>query len=86
MRLWRYIILLLEALKGKTFSRMMPIADRDNFLERLQNILTDSNTSCFAWALIPNHFSFAFTNRQGFNINSDEKTSDRSCNVFQSQT
>ena len=31
-------------------------ADRDNFLERLQNILTDSNTSCFAWALIPNHF------------------------------
>jgi len=23
-------------------------ADRDNFLERLQNILTDSNTSCFA--------------------------------------
>jgi len=65
---------------------MMPIADRDNFLERLQNILTDSNTSCFAWALIPNHFSFAFTNRQGFNINSDEKTSDRSCNVFQSQT
>jgi len=31
-------------------------ADRDNFLERLKNILTDSNTSCFAWALIPNHF------------------------------
>ncbi|KAF5415867.1 MAG: hypothetical protein C5S49_05325 [Candidatus Methanogaster sp.] len=31
-------------------------ADKDNFLERLKNILTDSNTSCFAWALIPNHF------------------------------
>jgi REP element-mobilizing transposase RayT len=29
-------------------------ADKDNFLERLKNILTDSNTSCFAWALIPN--------------------------------
>jgi len=31
-------------------------ADRDNFLERLKNILTYSDTSCFAWALIPNHF------------------------------
>ncbi len=31
-------------------------ADRNNFLERLKNILTNSNTSCFAWALIPNHF------------------------------
>jgi len=30
--------------------------DRDNFLERLKNILTDSDTLCFAWALIPNHF------------------------------
>ena len=31
-------------------------ADKDNFSERLKNILTDSGTSCFAWALIPNHF------------------------------
>jgi len=31
-------------------------ADKDNFLERLKNILTYSDTSCFAWALIPNHF------------------------------
>ena len=31
-------------------------ADRNNFLERLKNILADSHTSCFAWALIPNHF------------------------------
>ena len=29
--------------------------DRDNLLERLGNILTDTKTSCFAWALIPNH-------------------------------
>jgi REP element-mobilizing transposase RayT len=29
--------------------------DRDNFLDRLGNILTDTKTSCFAWALIPNH-------------------------------
>ena len=31
-------------------------ADKDNFLDRLKNILTDSGTLCFAWALIPNHF------------------------------
>jgi REP-associated tyrosine transposase len=31
-------------------------ADKDNFLRRLKDILTDSATSCFAWALIPNHF------------------------------
>ena len=31
-------------------------ADRDNFLERLGNILLDTSTSCFAWALLPNHF------------------------------
>ena len=30
--------------------------DRNNFLERLGSILTETNTSCYAWALIPNHF------------------------------
>ena len=30
-------------------------ADRDNFLERLGLILTQTETFCFAWALIPNH-------------------------------
>jgi len=29
--------------------------DLDNFVERLGNILSDTQTSCFAWALIPNH-------------------------------
>jgi REP element-mobilizing transposase RayT len=29
--------------------------DRDNFLDRLAGIVTDTNTQCFAWALIPNH-------------------------------
>ena len=29
--------------------------DRDNFLERLAGIVSDTNTLCFAWALIPNH-------------------------------
>jgi putative transposase len=30
--------------------------DRDNFLERLETILTETSTACYAWALIPNHF------------------------------
>ena len=31
-------------------------ADRNNFLDRLGNILAETQTACFAWALIPNHF------------------------------
>ena len=31
-------------------------ADRKFFVDRLGLILTDTNTQCFAWALIPNHF------------------------------
>lgn len=30
--------------------------DRDAFLERLGIILQETDTACFAWALIPNHF------------------------------
>lgn len=30
--------------------------DRDNFLERLGKVLSETNTPCYAWALIPNHF------------------------------
>jgi REP element-mobilizing transposase RayT len=29
--------------------------DRDNFIERLGDIVTGTQTYCFAWALIPNH-------------------------------
>jgi len=29
--------------------------DRDNFLERLGAILSETGTPCFAWALMPNH-------------------------------
>ena len=29
--------------------------DRDNFLQRLGVVLVDTDTPCFAWALIPNH-------------------------------
>ena len=31
-------------------------ADQDFFLNRLDLILTETNTQCFAWALLPNHF------------------------------
>jgi REP element-mobilizing transposase RayT len=30
--------------------------DREKFLERLGDILEDTETPCYAWALIPNHF------------------------------
>ena len=30
--------------------------DRNNFLDRTGSILAETNTSCYAWALIPNHF------------------------------
>ena len=29
--------------------------DRDNFIERLGDIVTETETFCFAWALFPNH-------------------------------
>ncbi len=32
--------------------------DRDFFVERLGSVLSDTETQCFAWALIPNHFHF----------------------------
>ncbi len=30
--------------------------DKEHFLERLEKILKETETSCYAWALIPNHF------------------------------
>jgi REP element-mobilizing transposase RayT len=30
--------------------------DREDFLHRLGSILTETDTTCFAWSLIPNHF------------------------------
>ena len=30
--------------------------DRRNFLKRLGSILTETQTPCYAWALMPNHF------------------------------
>lgn len=30
--------------------------DRDDFVSRLENVLVQTSTRCYAWALIPNHF------------------------------
>lgn len=30
--------------------------DRDDFLDRLGSLLKETGTSCYAWALLPNHF------------------------------
>jgi putative transposase len=32
--------------------------DRINFLDRLGKVLSQTHTTCFAWALIPNTFTF----------------------------
>ena len=37
-------------------------SDRDNFLNRLGDILRDSQTRCFAWALMSNHFQLLLRN------------------------
>jgi REP-associated tyrosine transposase len=29
--------------------------DRENLLERLGNLLLETKTGCYAWALLPNH-------------------------------
>lgn len=39
--------------RGKIFQDP---ADKNNFLDRLGDILIDTETPCYAWALIPNHF------------------------------
>ncbi len=31
-------------------------SDRDDFLKRIEKILVESQTPCFAWTLMPNHF------------------------------
>ena len=39
--------------RGKIFKDN---ADRQNFLDRLGKIIKDTETRCYSWALIPNHF------------------------------
>jgi putative transposase len=32
--------------------------DRENFFERLRNLLLETKTGCYAWAFLPNHAHF----------------------------
>jgi putative transposase len=32
--------------------------DRNSFLERLSDIIAGTETKCFAWSLMSNHFTF----------------------------
>ena len=32
-------------------------SDLDDFLKRLETILTETRTPCYAWALMPNHIT-----------------------------
>jgi REP element-mobilizing transposase RayT len=36
--------------------------DREDFLRRLSRIVTETNTPCYAWALLPNHFHLLLRN------------------------
>jgi putative transposase len=40
--------------------------DRDNFIERLGDIVTETKTFCFGWALIPNHVHILLRTGQTF--------------------
>jgi len=53
-------------------------SDRDHFLSRLGEILTDIKTTCYAYALIPNHF-FAFKNRYDVHFNGHGEAFNRIC-------
>ena len=68
---------------------------RDNFLDRLGNVLSDSGTPCYAWALIPNRrieiyfftyvpyglFDFEDDDLNGFGFYEGEC---QGCDIFQS--
>jgi REP element-mobilizing transposase RayT len=38
--------------------------DREDFLNRLGKLLTETQTTCYGWALIPNHAHFLFRTGQ----------------------
>jgi REP element-mobilizing transposase RayT len=57
--------------------------DRDNFLNRLGNILTETQTTCFSWALLPNHFHFIAANGNHINFYCNAQAFDRLRSVLQ---
>jgi REP element-mobilizing transposase RayT len=38
--------------------------DREDFLDRLSRVLSETHTACYAWVLIPNHAHFLFKGGQ----------------------
>jgi len=54
-------------------------ADRDNFLARLGGILKETETGCYSWALIPNHFHLLLRTRHSFHLYDNETAFDRLC-------
>jgi hypothetical protein len=59
---------------------MMP--DRDDFLDRLGDILVDSKTACFAWAFMTP--SFITADRRRSYCHGNAQALDRICGEFQS--
>ena len=39
--------------------------DREDFLDRLSNLLPETKTLCYAWAFLPNHAPFLFSENRG---------------------
>ena len=38
----------------------LPLSDRNNFLDWLGKVLSETGTKCFAWALIPYRFGYSW--------------------------
>jgi len=54
-------------------------AERYNFIGRLGKIVKETDTRCYAWALIPNHFHLLLkTERSSLNIPLAEKAKTQS--------
>ena len=41
-------------------------ADYDNFIDRLSRLIPESQTACYAWALMTNHTHFLFRSGPGW--------------------
>jgi hypothetical protein len=50
--------------------------DRNQFVERLGEILQDTKTLCYAWALIPNHFHLSDGCQAGRGVGQREASAD----------
>ncbi len=63
----------LQHVIGRGINRQAIFSDKagyKDFLYRLGEILSESNTSCYAWALIPNHFHLLL--RMGMEMSPEE--------------